>query len=682
MAVRDWENPRNRILGVALYAPDGNGDRCCFWINGASSPVDVMLPLARDGFTWRCILSSGGEDSTGPVIHARSVVLYEEVEAKGLRHQAPDALVSEVAALAGIQPVWWTVSGERHDVTPETQRALLTSLGFPAQTVSEAHESRMRLRSRKTPGLSQQGECYLDPAFEQGEKRFGLATHVYCLRNERPQALGNLNTLRSFCEEARRTGGTIAGINPLHHLFPTDRKRMSPYQPSDRRFIDPIYIDLEDAVAGCSSPHGRDLLSQAQGEVARLAALKFVDYEAAWRLARPILEAVFRDFIGTRASYAFENACRNSDDAILGHCAFETIADAFGTVDRARWPAELRERRNRQVPEFARAHDEALRFRRWLQWIAGQQLANAVKDLGNPLYCDLALGVAFDSGEYWSDPDVFGTGVSIGAPPDPFSARGQVWHLAPFKPHALIDRDYEPIRTILRSNMRHAGMLRIDHVLGLQRQFWVPLGAEGKDGAYVSFPLDDLLAVVAEESRAQRCMVVGEDLGTVSEDLRGRLAAARLFSYKVLWFERDGEKFRSAESYPYLSVSCLGSHDLPTFEAWQRAAHLTLDQRLGRSLDVDADRRAYESDRQQLAKLLGTEGDMTIAVHDFLARGGSALALVQVDDLLQEVDQLNVPGTDRQYPNWRRRHSRAIGDVARSPVAHVILEHMRASRDS
>jgi glycogen operon protein len=365
-----------------------------------------------------------------------------------------------------------------------------------------------------------------------------------------------------------------------------------------------------------------------------------------------------------------------------GHCVFETIADVFGCVDRSRWPEELRVRKGGRVNEFAKSHGDAVRFRQWLQWIADRQLAEAVKDLGNPLYRDLALGIAFDGGEYWSDPDLFAGGVSIGAPPDPFSALGQVWHLAPFKPHALTDRDYAPIRAVLRSNMRHAGMLRIDHVLGLQRQFWVPLGAEGKDGAYVSFPLDDLLSVVAEESRAQNCMVVGEDLGTVSEDLRGKLSAARLLSYKVLWFERDGETFRRPETYPYLSVGCLGSHDLPTFPAWQIGAHLELDRRLGRVIDAEADRRTYERDKDQLAQLFGADGDMIVAAHDFLAGSGSAIALLQVDDLFQEIDQLNVPGTDREYPNWRRRHACPIADIANSPAAREIFEHMRRVRGS
>jgi glycogen debranching enzyme len=681
MAVADWENPRNRVLGASLYANDGEGDRCCFWINGGNAPVDVSLPLPRDGFSWQRILSSNDDDTDGKIA-PRSVTLYAEMEAKGLRHQAPDTLVAEVAVLAGIQPVWWTVNGERHDVTPETQRALLVSLGFPAQTASEARESLMRLRSRKAPGASLRGECHVDPAFAQGGKRFGLAAHLYCLRGEQPQALGNLATLRALCEETKRQGGMIAGINPLHHLFPTDRKRVSPYQPSDRRFIDPLYIDLEDAVVASGSVRGCKLLDENGGAIAALSALKFIDYEAAWRLARPVLDVVFKDFAAAGTSRAFEAYCKTSGDAVHGHCIFEAIADTFGTVDRARWPAELRERKSSRVTEFEKAHGDALRFRQWLQWIADRQLGEAVKDLANPLYRDLALGIAFDGGECWSDPEIFGNGVSIGAPPDPFSAQGQVWQLAPFKPHALIDRDYEPIRAILRSNMRHAGMLRIDHVLGLQRQFWVPQGAEGKDGAYVSFPLDDLLSVVAEESRAQRCMVVGEDLGTVSEDLRGRLGAAKLFSYKVLWFERDGEAFRKAESYPYMSVSCLGSHDLPTFEAWRTGAHLELDRRLGRAVDADAERHAYEHDKQQLGRLFGTDGDMTIAAHDFLAQGGSALALLQVDDLFQEIDQLNVPGTDREYPNWRRRHSRPIGDIARSPVAHAIFERMRVSRDS
>ncbi|MGE0240683.1 MAG: 4-alpha-glucanotransferase, partial [Parvibaculaceae bacterium] len=279
---------------------------------------------------------------------------------------------------------------------------------------------------------------------------------------------------------------------------------------------------------------------------------------------------------------------------------------------------------------------------------------------------------------------LFASTVSLGAPPDPFSALGQVWNLAPFRPHVLIERRLEPYRQILRANMRHAGMLRIDHVLGLMRQFWVPSGAEGKDGAYVSFPMDALMTLVAEESLAHRCMVVGEDLGTVPDGLRERLARGNFLSYKVLWFERDGAVFRAPQAYPYLSLACLGSHDLPTFAGWASGAHLALDHRLKRNPDEAKQRHDYEIERAELQTAFDAagiaRGDPMLAAHEFLSRTGSGVVFVQVDDLFGETEQLNVPGTDREYPNWRRRNDRPVGDLSSDARARAILAMLRKDR--
>jgi glycogen operon protein len=248
----------------------------------------------------------------------------------------------------------------------------------------------------------------------------------------------------------------------------------------------------------------------------------------------------------------------------------------------------------------------------------------------------------------------------------------------------LLERGLEPYRQILSANMRHAGMLRIDHVLGLMRQFWVPRGAEGKDGAYVSFPMDALMRLVAQESLAQECMVVGEDLGTVPDGLRERLARANFLSYKVLWFERDDQVFRKPQAYPYLSLACLGSHDLPTFAGWAKGAHLELDHRLKRNPDEAKQRRDYETERKELRKTFAAahidDDDLMMAAHRFLSQTGSAVAFVQVDDLFGEIDQLNVPGTDREYPNWRRRNDRPVGDLTSDGKAQAILAILRKER--
>ena len=658
----DWDDPDRHLLGAAFY-DYGTAERFCIWFNAGRLPEAIRLPEPRDGGSWQPVLG----EHNGLEVPARSVVGFSE-QMKTKRRAAPhDRLVRELADAAGIQPVWWTVEGERHEVSIATKRALLAAMGLAAETAGDAAEGLRRLRSIVQP-LTDERKCFLTPALAQGHKIFGLAAHLYALRGRKASALGNFATLGDYSETARQAGAAFAGINPLHHLFPTDRGRASPYQPSDRRFIDPIYIDVD-------AP-----------EAIGLSSLRHVDYATAWPVIKRALMAAFDRFTAQKPDapwQSFRAFCDEKGEALHLHAVFETIADQVGSVDRRKWPQGLRDVHSPDVAAFAKVRQSDVSFRKWLQWTADRQLGESARR-GSPLYGDLALGTAFDGGEIWADPSAFARDVSLGAPPDPFSALGQVWHLAPFRPHILMERGLEPYRQIVRSNMRHSGMLRIDHVLGLQRQFWVPKGAEGKDGAYVSFPVDALMAMVAEESMAAQCMVVGEDLGTVPDGLRERLLLANFLSYKVLWFERDGAVFRQPGIYPYLSLSCLGSHDLPTFAGWASGAHLELDHQLKRNPDEAKQQRDYEIERAELmAAFIGAglgKDDLMIAAHEFLARTGSAIAFVQVDDLFGETDQLNVPGTDREYPNWRRRNRRPVGDILSDAQAQAILDLLRKER--
>ncbi|MGE0006254.1 MAG: glycogen debranching protein GlgX [Parvibaculaceae bacterium] len=679
----DWNDPERRLLGAAFH-DFATGDRTAVWLNAGRSPARVRLPPPRAGGSWRLILDRDGaaDEAVGETadIPARSVVvLAEKMQAR--RSAAPgDRLIDELAAAAGIQPVWWTVAGERHDVGPETKRALLAAMGLDIASGRGVADGLERLR-RSAVSPPQPAKCHLSPALAGGGKVFGLAAHLYALRGAKPTALGNLTTLGEFCATAREAGAAFAGINPLHHLFPTDRGRASPYQPSDRRFIDPIHIDI-DAVPGAGPSD-----EEARNAIASLSERRHVDYEAAWAVIRRSLAGRFAAFEAEKPGplwAAFQAFC-GADDALHRHAVFEAIAAQAGTVDRRTWPEALRAAGSGETARFAEAHAGDVLFGKWLQWVCDLQLAQNAQ-AGSAVYADLALGTAFDGGEAWADPDLFAAAVSLGAPPDPFSALGQVWNLAPFRPQVLIKRGLEPYRRILRVNMRHAGMLRIDHVLGLMRQFWVPRGAEGKDGAYVSFPTEALMRLVAEESRARPCMVVGEDLGTVPEGLRERLAEGNFLSYKVLWFERDGAVFRPPEAYPRLSLACLGSHDLPTFAGWAAGAHLELDRRLKRSPDEARQRRDYEIERAELQTAFDAaglaRGDLKLAAHEFLSRTGSGVAMVQVDDLFGETEQLNVPGTDREYPNWRRRDRRPVGDILSDGRSCEILAILRKERSA
>lgn len=518
--------------------------------------------------------------------------------------------------------------------------------------------------------------CFLHERIAEGAKLFGLTTHLYSLRHPTDMGIGDFETLGQFCEASAKLGGSFAGINPLHHLFPGDRDRASPYQPSDRRFIDPIYIDLGGADALLQSLRMRGVMAKAEAAVASLRGLRHVDYPAVWAIKRDALAAAFADFSSARQSLRldFEVFKRAGGDSLRRHGLYESAAEKAGGA-----PATT-----------------IADFHIWLQWIAERQFAAAADraraaglELG--IYRDLALGAARDSGEIWASPDQYAAGVSLGAPPDPFAREGQVWQLAPFEPHALADAGYEPCIAMLRANMRHAGLLRIDHILGYMRQFWIPDGAPGKDGAYVNFPLEELIAVTAIESHRARCTIIGEDLGTVPPGLRERLAQANILSYRVLWWERDGDKFLPPENYPPLSVSCLSSHDLPTFAGWRHGRDIEIRRAAGqldnaaaaassvaRGRDEAALRQALA---QQAIRAGDSDAELMAAAHEFLAKMRSALVLVQADDLLAETEPLNVPGTDRERPNWRRRLSVPAGELAGHHLAKQIAAAVKRGRN-
>ena len=327
-------------------------------------------------------------------------------------------------------------------------------------------------------------------------------------------------------------------------------------------------------------------------------------------------------------------------------------------------------------------HQEA-DFACYLQFIAEEQLAAASRNGLAIGFCrDLAVGAAPDGAEVWTSPEAFLRGVSVGAPPDPFSADGQVWHIPPLDPVALQHSDFGHFRELLAANMRHAGALRMDHVMGLTRLFVIPDGAPASEGAYLRYPIEPMLQALAEESARANCMVVGEDLGTVPEGFRERLAAADLYSYRVLFFERDGAVFRKPEVYPAQSLACVATHDLATLRGWWGGADIALNRSLGRTVDAEAEADRAR-DKQALMEAIGEEeaADLTPelvgAIHGFLASAPSGLVLAQVEDLVGETDPVNLPGTDREYPNWRRRLDPDVDAALETQTAQSVFAAMK-----
>jgi glycogen operon protein len=558
-------------------------------------------------------------------------------------------------------------------------------MGLGASSTADARARLQELSAARDreplPAAAVAARCHVPDELTRGERRFGLAAHLYSLRRAGDLGVGDFTTLEIAAGATARAGGSILGINPLHALFTSDRERASPYHPSDRRLIDPLYIDVERVPDFDASREARAILAANERALAELARRDDVDYAAAWRVKRAVLDACFAAFDRRPDSdplaREFAGFVRERGASLREFAVFEAIAAAHPRTPWQRWPEMLRRPATALASEFASRHARDARFTMYLQWQADRQLRSAAttaRDAGLAcgLYRDLAIGAAPDGAEAWANAGSLARGVSIGAPPDAFTPSGQVWDLPPAVPHRLTAAGYAQFRELLAANMRHAGALRIDHVMGLSRLFWVPDGARAADGAYVSYPLDDLLGVLALESVRARCIVIGEDLGTVPEGLRERLAGAGLLSYRVLWFERDAGGFHAPHRYPAQAAACVSTHDLPTIAGWWSGVDIDEKSALGLLAEDDAQREhaARQADKALLAAALERDdptqatridaaaphdAEITAAVHRHLALSPAALVLVQADDLAGEIHAQNLPGTDRERPNWRRR---------------------------
>jgi glycogen debranching enzyme GlgX/4-alpha-glucanotransferase len=539
-------------------------------------------------------------------------------------------------------------------------------------------------------------------------RRFGVSAQLYALRRQQgDQGIGDFTTLGLAAAAAGAKGAAYFGVSPMHSLFSWDRRRASPYHPSDRRFLDPFLIDVLDGEDLPTDAEFEAALAQA-GAFATLAALPAVDYEAVWTLKRTALRARFRAFERARAARPgdpiFAEHARflaEGGEALLRFAIFEAISlERYGEYWR-RWPAGLRDADPNALAAAAAAQAYEVDFALFCQWLADRQLSAAAaraKSAGLEigLYRDLAVGAAPDGAESWSRAGELATGASVGAPPDPFSLQGQIWHLPPPDPIASAREGWRGLAALYGANMRHAGMLRIDHAMGLTRLFVIPDGAKPADGAYLAYPAGDLIGQIALESHRRRCMVIGEDLGTVPEGFGAKLTRADILGMRVLWFERAGLDFLPPPDYPPLSVASATTHDLATLAGWWQGADLGERLMLG-LLTPEAAERAIAERREEkrvLVEALRRAGEMVVspdfeapmsdalaaAIHGFLSSSGSVFASVQVDDLAGETIATNLPGTDRERPNWRHRLGSDVEALIAGPRAGAIIEALAKGR--
>ncbi len=537
--------------------------------------------------------------------------------------------------------------------------------------------------------------CYAPLAVQDEGRVWGPTAQLYAVRSERNWGIGDFSDLRLLIEQWGRRGAAIIGLNPLHALFPHDPARASPYSPSSRLFLNPLYLDPEQIEDFRESEEAQRLGASAEllARLKTLRAAELVDYTGVAEVKGQMFELLYASFRsrhlatdGERA-HAFHAFQARGGEALRRHALFEALQEHLHRDDPSVWgwpvwPNSFRDPGGAAVTQFAHAQADRVEFYQWLQWQAdiqleGLGLRSLEVELGVGLYGDLAVSVDRGGAEAWANQDLYALAVSVGAPPDDFNLNGQNWGLPPPIPDRLRATGYAPFIATLRANMHHTGALRIDHVMGLMRLFWIPEGAPASQGAYVHYPLHDMLGILALESHRNRCLVVGEDLGTVPDELRHALAEIGVLSYRLLYFERRGDgEFKAPSEYPPAALVAASTHDLPTLTGFWEGR----DLRVRASLNLFPSEEVHQrqvldraQDRVRLLAALQREGllpegilvdpaatpEMTAqlarALHVYLARTPSRVMMVQLEDVLGAGEQVNLPGTTGEHPNWCRK---------------------------
>jgi len=500
-------------------------------------------------------------------------------------------------------------------------------------------------------------------AYQGGEKApqrmWALAVQLYGVRSSGNWGHGDFSDLLTLVDLAADLGASGIGLNPLHALFDDRAHEASPYFPNSRLFLNPLYIDVE-AVPEFAGLGAAGLAD----EIERLRDNTIVDYQGVADVKTRALKLAYQTFRahGTKERReAFDHFRQQRGSALARFASFEVVRRKF-IGPWWDWPDEWRRVDDKAIKRLRRRAPRDVGFVEFVQWIAHEQLDRCraragVRNLPIGLYLDVAVGVRNDGFDAWCDQDAVLSGTAVGAPPDILNTAGQNWGLAGFNPVGLEDRQFDPFCRMLRASMHYAGAIRLDHVLGLKRLYIIPHGMRAIQGAYIRFPFEALLAVAAHASVEHRCIVIGEDLGTVPDNFRETLADWGLWSYQVMLFERrwDGT-FAPPESYRQNALVTFGTHDVSTFAGWRDHRDLIVKQALGMDPGETSEQRhgAFHALNQALRQH-GIEGTDFPAVAKFLADTPCRLLMISLEDLLGITDQVNLPGTVDEHPNWRQR---------------------------
>ncbi len=569
--------------------------------------------------------------------------------------------------------------------------------------------------------------CWEPNAVLEGKKLFGPALQLYSLKSEQNWGMGDYGDLQRMIRLLANQGVDIVGVNPLHELFPHQPQERSPYAPSSRLFFNSLYLDMQaiQEFQECSQVQTWWHLPETQARLQELRASELVDYIGVSGMKHYALRLMFHTFQTHHIAQETERAKAFKHFVLVGGKTLKRFAtyqalqwqkchEDFMQWGWPVWPEGLQMPDTPELKHFEMTQQEAIQYFLWLQFLNAEQLhatANTAKQAGMKvgLYLDLAVGSGISGADVWSDQALYATSVSVGCPPDAFNLLGQQWGLPAVNPITLRERAYQPFVQMVRQNMKYAGALRIDHFVAAHRIFWIPEGMSPKEGAFVLHDMEALMGILALESHRNQCIVIGEDLGTVPETVQTHMAKWGIYSYKVFFFEKQGEHdLTPPQAYPEQALVTISTHDLPTlFGFWSGADIAVRDEiALFPNASVREDFiKGREQDRYTMIHSLKREGllppefsdnqydhfptapdSLAIAAHKYLSLTPSKLQLFQMEDLLKQEAQMNMPGTVNEHPNWQRKLSASLEMLENSqhdgsqPLLWETLSAMRASR--
>jgi 4-alpha-glucanotransferase len=546
--------------------------------------------------------------------------------------------------------------------------------------------------------------CYLPPAFEAANadaieteshaektRTWGLCLNLYGIRSEKNWGLGDFSDLRRITEWTADLGCGFIGINPLHAIPNNRPYGISPYSPVSRLFKNFIYLEITAVPDVIESSAALELM-ETDNFIEKIKALReseFIDYESVATLKKRILRLAFESFFdihyfkGSPRGEAFKRYIKSEGTLLEDFALFSAIQATLRIESWADWPKEFLDITDPEVETFRKENEKDILFYQYIQWLIDLQhgeIEELSHQLGMPigLYHDLAVGSSGGGFDSWIARKLMAKGMDVGAPPDDFNPTGQNWGFPPFAPEKMKASGYEFLVQTLRKNMQYAGALRIDHALGMFRLFWIPSGISAEYGAYVIYPSEDILRIIALESVRNKTVVIAEDLGTVGEDVRETLFRFRMLSYKLLYFERNypDPAFKLPARYTDLALCSVTTHDLPTLYGYWSGRDIEAKTRLGlypneglRQHQIHERQRDKELLLQALTSLdllpeSFSEDPATYAImipslcmtiYEYLSLAPSRLLAVSLDDIIGTLDQQNMPGTVDSYPNWLRK---------------------------